>query len=335
LQQQEKDMSASATATPSTSLGTDAIPVIDVGALAGDDIDAIRATGLAMRHASETIGFFYVKNHGISGMVICEAFRSSQTFFRWPHEKKSAYAVNGLHRGFIGTGGATMVGEKKPDLKESFVWGLELPETDSDVVAGKPLMGPNQWPKGFPEFRRDIYAYYTAACGLGERLLKGLAVSLDQSPDTFAKAFSKPLARGGTIFYPSQTVDENDRFGVAPHTDYGGLTLLAQDNVGGLEVKALNGEWVKAVPMPGTIVVNVGDLMGRWTNDRFHSNSHRVVNASGRERQSIAVFFDPHPDTVIDPADLLADRSSAKYPPITCGDYILDRFAKVFTYRKG
>lgn len=311
------------------------IPVIDVGALAGDDPAAILAVGRAMRHASETIGFFYVSNHGISGMAICEAFRSSQAFFRQPVERKEKVRVDGLHRGWIGQGGATMVGEKKPDLKESFVFGLELAPDDPDVVAGKPLMGPNQWPGWAPEFRRDLYGYYRSACDLGRRLLKGLAVSLDRPADTFESAFAKPLARGSSIFYPSQNPDETDRFGVAPHTDYGGLTLLAQDAIGGLEVKALDGSWVTAHPIKGTIVVNVGDLMGRWTNDRFHSNPHRVVNASGKERQSIAVFFDPHPDTIVDPADLLADRSAAKYPPITCGDYIVDRFGKVFSYRKG
>ena len=321
--------------TAATRVAPAEIPVIDVGALAGDDPVAIREAGLAMRHASETIGFFYVKNHGVSGMVICEAFRASQAFFRLPPEEKAAWKVNALHRGFVAPGGAVMVGEKKPDLKESFVWGLELPEDDPDVVAGKPLMGPNQWPKGRPEFRASIQGYYTAACGLGRRLLKGLAASLDRPLDTFERAFAKPLARGGTIYYPPRAADETDRFGVAPHTDYGGLTLLAQDSVGGLEVRTLSGEWVEAIPMPGTIVVNVGDLLGRWTNDRFHSNAHRVVNTSGKERQSIAVFFDPHPDTVIDPRDLLDDPSLAKYPPVTCGDYILDRFGKVFAYRKG
>ena len=109
---------------------------------------------------------------------------------------------------------------------------------------------------------------------------------------------------------------------------------MAQDQVGGLQVKAKTGEWLTAHPIPGTLVINVGDLMGRWTNDRFNSNAHRVVNRSGRERQSIALFFDPHYDTVIDPADLLDDRAEAKYPPITCGEYIVDRFGKVFSYRQ-
>ena len=129
------------------------IPVIDVAALATHDPAAILAVGRRMREASETVGFFYVKNHGVPQDKIDRAFTTSKAFFQAPFDKKNEVKVNEIHRGFIGIGGAKMVGEKKPDLKESFVWGLELSPNDPDVLSGKSLMGPNQWPSFLPELR--------------------------------------------------------------------------------------------------------------------------------------------------------------------------------------
>jgi isopenicillin N synthase-like dioxygenase len=316
-------------------ISADEIPVVDVAALMTHDPAAILAVGRRMREASETLGFFYVKNHGVSQDKIDRAFTASKAFFQAPFDKKNEVKVNEIHRGFIGIGGAKMVGEKKPDLKESFVWGLELSPNDPDALSGKSLMGPNQWPSFLPELQRDLYDYFLEALTCGRRLMKGLAASLDRPFDFFENAFAKPLARGGTIYYPPQPPDMGDnQFGVAPHTDYGGLTLLAQDEAGGLQVLSKSADWLTAHPLPGTLVINVGDLLGRWTNDRFNSNAHRVVNSTGRERQSIPIFFDPSYDTMIDPRDLLDDPGQAKYPPITCGDYIVERFSQVFKYRQ-
>jgi isopenicillin N synthase-like dioxygenase len=310
--------------------------VVDVAALAADDAAAVAQTGAAMHSAAERIGFFYVRNHGIERALLERAFAASRAFFALPEAKKRRVEIDARHRGFLAVGQARMYASANIDLKESYLWGLELDPDDPDVRAEKPLMGPNNWPAFLPEVQRDLYAYYVAVLGCGRRLLRGLAASLGRPPDFFAPAFAKPLARGSAIYYPPQQPDLGaGQFGVAPHTDYGGLTLLAQDDTGGLQVLARSGAWVTAHPIPDTLVVNIGDLMARWTNDRFSSNPHRVVNASGRERYSIAVFFDPHFDTVIDPRDLLDDVQAAKYPPITCGAYILERFGKAFKYRQG
>jgi isopenicillin N synthase-like dioxygenase len=318
-----------------THIDIDSIPVIDVAGLAGNDAAAIAAAGAAMREAAERIGFFYVRNHGIERATVERAFAASRAFFRSPDALKRTALIDGRHRGFLAVGQSKMYTTAKIDLKESFLWGLELDAGDPDVAAGKPLMGPNNWPADLPDTRAAFYAYYLAVCESGQRLLKGLAASLGRDPGFFAKSFAKPLARGSAIYYPPQPPDMGEtQFGVAPHTDYGGLTLLAQDDVGGLQVLAKSGKWVTAHPVPDTLVVNIGDLMHRWTNSRFSSNPHRVVNASGRERFSIAVFYDPHPDTVVDPRDLLDDPLAAKYPPITCGEYIVGRFDKAFKYRQ-
>lgn len=318
-----------------TEIAIEDIPVIDVAGLAGDDPAAIAAAGAAMREAAERIGFFYVRNHGVAPALTERAFAASRRFFALPEAEKRKAEINANHRGFLAVGQAKMYAGAKIDLKESYLWGLELGAEDADVRAGKALMGPNNWPAAMPELQRDFYAYYLAILDCGQRLLKGLASSLGRPPGFFAQKFAKPLARGSAIYYPPQPPDLGERqFGVAPHTDYGGLTLLAQDATGGLQVLAKSGQWVTAHPVEGTLVINIGDLMARWTNNRFTSNPHRVVNTSGRERYSIAVFYDPHFDTVIDPRDLLDDPAQAKYPPTTCGAYILERFGKAFKYRQ-
>lgn len=318
-----------------TEIAVEDIPVIDVAGLASDDPAAIARVGAAMREAAERIGFFYVRNHGVAPDLVARAFAASRRFFALPEAEKRKVEIDARHRGFLAVGQAKMYAGAKIDLKESYLWGLELGADDPDVRAGKPLMGPNNWPAAMPELQHDFYAYYLAILDCGQRLLKGLASSLGRPPGFFAEKFAKPLARGSAIYYPPQPPDLGERqFGVAPHTDYGGLTLLAQDATGGLQVLGKSGEWVTAHPIEGTLVINIGDLMARWTNNRFSSNPHRVVNTSGRERYSIAVFYDPHFDTVVDPRDLLDDKAQAKYPPITCGDYILDRFGKAFKYRQ-
>jgi isopenicillin N synthase-like dioxygenase len=296
---------------------------------------AAHHVAMAMREAAERIGFFYVANHGIPADLIARVFAAHRAFFKSPEEMKRRVTIDERHRGWLAVGQAKMYAGAKIDLKESFLWGLELGLDDPDVRAGKPLMGPNHWPDFLPEMRPALYGYYEQALDCARRLLGGLAMSLGRSRDFFTPHFVKPLARGSLVWYPPQDPDLGDsQFGVAPHTDYGGITLVVQDEVGGLQVLNKAGEWVTAHPIEGTIVINVGDLLARWTNNRFSSNAHRVINASGRERFSFAMFVDPNFDTIVDPRDLLDDPSQAKYPPTTCGEYILGRFNKAFAYRK-
>jgi len=310
------------------------IPVIDMGSLAGGDGSDIAAVGQALLQAARSVGFFYVRNHGVPQPLIEHAYALSRRFFALLDEAKQRVRINAIHRGFLAIGGARMYETARVDLKESFIWGPELGPDDPDVAAGKPLMGANQWPAELPELAPGLMDYSGAVMACARSLLRGFAVSLGLEADFFRERFAKPLARCSLIYYPPQPSDSgSDQFGVAPHTDYGGLTLLNQDDTGGLQVRARSGDWVTAVPIPGTFVVNVGDLMARWTNDRFVSTPHRVVNSSGRARYSIGVFFDPAFDTVIDPRDL-RPHGAALYPPVTCGEYIVSRFNKAFTHRR-
>ncbi len=319
-------------------IDVDAIPVIDVGALRGGSAGAVAEVAQAIREASTRVGFFYIRNHGIAPEVRDAALAASKRFFALEPEVKARVAVNHQHRGFMAPGGAKMHETARADLKESFNWALDLPADDPDVMSGdKPLLGPNNWPDDdLPELRSAFYAYYEAACECGRDLMRAFAVSLGIDEGFFAPHFNKPIARGSALYYPPQPPQMGaEQFGVGAHTDYGCLTLLWQDAVGGLQVQGRDGDWVTAHPIPDTLVVNVGDLLARWSNDRFVSTPHRVVNASGRERYSLAVFFDPNYDAVVDPRDLLGPGDAApKFGPLLAGEHVKARFDAAFAYRQ-
>jgi len=311
------------------------LPIIDLApAIEGGQADRARVAEEIYQACSRT-GFFYVINHGVPEAVIEAAARTMLDFFHQPAEDKRRVAVNSRHRGWHEIGGAHMYGAQKPDYKEFFGIGLELPETDRDVVAGQPLRGANNWPGFMPQVSQDFYRYYQEVGVCGARLLRVMAVSLGLDEHFFSPRYVKPMQRTQAVYYPPQPADMGaDQFGVAPHTDYGCMTLLWQDTVGGLEVRNLDGEWIAAPPVAGSFVVNVGDLMARWSNDRFASTPHRVVNRSGVERMSIATFYDPSYDAVVDPRDLTSADLEPIYEPIAAGDYILGRINDSMSYRK-
>ena len=197
-----------------------------------------------------------------------------------------------------------------PDLKESYEIATDLPLTDPDVIAGLPLHGPNRWPPECPWLREAAWSYFEESLALGKRLLRVFAVSLDMPPDYFLQFCTKPMVQMRLFHYPPQPpVTDDKAFGVAPHSDYGMITLLSQDPIGGLELRKRDGEWIGAPFIPGTLVINIGDLFQRWTNDVYRSNLHRVVNRTGKERYSIPTFFnlDYHTHGHL-PADLPVGR---------------------------
>ena len=313
-----------------------AIPVISLAPLLAGGEAGLRSVAAAIRRAATEIGFFYIADHGIAPERIAATHAIAKSFFALPLAEKRKVEINSRHRGFLKLGEAVMHGAKRPDLKESFIFGLDLPEDDPDVREGKLLMGPNIWPPALPEMKQVLDAYYAAVVGCGEQLLRAVAVALDKPEGFFLAKFRKPLARGSIIYYPPQPPDAaTEQFGVSPHSDYGCLTLLWQDDNGGLQVRSLaSRSWIDARPVAGSFVVNVGDLLARWTNDRFRSTVHRVVNLSGRARHSIATFYDPDFSTLVDPAELDDGAAPARYAPVRAGEYILGRFDQSFGYRK-
>ena len=312
------------------------LPVVDITGLLQRDAEASTRAAAAIRDAYIEYGFLYVSGHGVPQPTIDAAGASAMRFFRLPEVEMRQVSANIANRGWHALGDALMYGAEKPNYKEFYQVDLELPSDDPDVLAGQPLRGANNWSRFMPELQRDMYAYFEAVAVCGQALLHGVALSLDIDPDFFVNKYFKPLQRTQAVYYPPQPVSlSDDQFGIAAHTDFGNITILWQDDNGGLEVQNLAGEWIAAPPVPDTMVVNAGDLLGRWSNDRYRSTKHRVVNRSGRKRISIATFYDPTFTTKVDPRDLgLPSEQESKYLPISAGEHILGRIDASFGYRK-
>ena len=183
------------------------------------------------------------------------------------------------------------------------------------------------------EFRRCVYDdYYLSMLALSHSLLEAFALSLSLPGNYFREMFDKPMVTMRLLYYPCQpVVTDEDQLGCGAHTDYECFTILSQSNAEGLQVMNKRGQWIKALPLPGTFVVNIGDLMQRWTNDRFRSTVHRVINTSGRARYSVPLFFGPNYFTRIE--SLMNDPSNS-YAPIVAGDYLTERFDQTYRYRE-
>ena len=311
------------------------LPVIDFTGVREHDAQAMRRAAAAVAEACAGAGFFYISAHGVPQSTIDRVVNAARTFFALPMERKQTVALL-RHRGFVTMGGAHMVGARLPDYKESYVVGLELPEDDPSVLAGEPLRGPNQWPADMPEFRAAVDEYFAAIAACGNDLLRVVALGLGADESFFANLYGKPLQRTNIIHYPRHpAAAEDELFGGAAHTDYGTITLLWQDGSGGLQIKDRTmQDWIDVPPIPGTLVVNIGDLLERWSNNRFASTLHRVINRSGNERYSIATFYDPDFGAVADPRDLGTPAAESRYEPVRAGEYILKRVSDAFGYRE-
>jgi isopenicillin N synthase-like dioxygenase len=316
----------------------EAIPVIDFAAMHGSDAEAQQVVAAQLCQACIEVGFFYIKNHEVSEDVIAAAFSQAQQFFALPLSEKMQIHISNSpnHRGYVPLLEENTDPTARGDLHEAFDCALDVPADDPDVLAGKTLYGANVYPTAIPEFRIAIDRYYWALYELGSKLFRAFALALDLPGDFFVDKITKPLAQLRLLHYPSQSgaIDEK-QIGTGAHSDYECFTILAQDQVGGLQVLNSAGEWIEAMPIPGTFVVNVGDQMARWTNDLFRSTVHRAINRSGQERYSIPYFFGPNYDTVIDvlPSCITPDQP-AKYQPVSTGEYIIGRFNETFAYRK-
>lgn len=315
------------------------VPVVDVAALASVDQATRRLAAAALRDTFETIGFAYVVGHGVGAATIDAAFEASRAFHALPLDTKLALRINRAHRGYMPMASSTIVTSSvakvtRPNLSESLMVMHELAEDDPDVLAARPLQGPNQWPD-LPGFRAAILAYNAALEALARRLASALALAFELDEAWFEPHFVRPTTWLRLLHYPPQPPDDAaDQFGSAPHTDYGFLTILAQDPTGGLEVRARDGAWISAPPVENTFVVNVGDILMRWTDDVLLSTPHRVRNVSGRDRYSIPFFFDPSMETVVERLPGINGGEAARWPPVCFGEYVMERLDRNYAYRK-
>jgi isopenicillin N synthase-like dioxygenase len=301
------------------------IPVVDLAAPAADAARRIH-------EACRDTGFFYVANHGVPAALLAAEFEWARRFFALPLEAKLALHMNNSpsFAGYEPIAGQTLDADSPPDLKESFYCAQELPDDHPYVRARLRAYGGNQWPPGLPGFRAQMLAYYAAVRALGERLMGLVALSLELPRDHFVPLYRYPAGNVRLIRYPPQPADARfNQLGAGAHTDWGGITLLAQDDIGGLEVENAAGEWIAARPIPGTFVINLGDMMKRWTNGLYHSNLHRVLNndTAGRDRYSIAYFYSPdHYARVECLPTCQGPDNPPKFAPCTAGEHLREMF---------
>lgn len=302
------------------------LPVIDVADLASADAADRAEVGRRIGAACRDRGFFYMVGHGVPDRLIAETLTAARAFFDLPEGAKARVdkSRSPANRGYEPLGGQTLEPGTAPDLKEGFYIGAE-------GRPGRFNQGANQWPDGLPDFAATMLAYHRAMTVLAERLMAGLALSLDLPEAAFADFCHDPIAILRLLHYPPQPAAAPGR-GAGAHTDFGALTVLLQDDVGGLEVydRAADG-WTSAPPMAGAYVVNLGDLIARWTNDRYRSTPHRVVNRSGRRRYSIPFFFSGAPDYgVTCLPGCLAPGDQPKYPPTTVEAHMKERYRQTY-----
>ena len=315
------------------------LPIIDLGSSGEGDGPSLTRIVADVGAACRDVGFFYVVNHDVDNELIAEAFAQSHAFFALPVADKRELAIEtiGGNRGYSGLLHEALDPARGPDMKEAFNIGLDLATDDPELVAGKPFRSLNAWPE-LSGFRKTALAYYDACVALGARLHRTFARDLGLKPAFFADKFDRPMATLRFLHYPASKA-LTAATGAGEHTDYGNLTLLATDDVGGLEVRTRAGHWIEAPVVPGAFIVNIGDCLMRWTNDVYVSTPHRVVNRSARERYSIAFFYDPNPDAMVETIpSCIGEGEAGRYPPVLAADYLnmrLDASKPVTTAQVG
>jgi isopenicillin N synthase-like dioxygenase len=297
------------------------IPVISLAALQGGapaDMDKVTDEIIA---ACETAGFFYVIDHGVPAKTVEAIFEAARWFFARPQAERDALdvAASPNFRGYVPMG---IAGPNVPRrMLEAFQMMLDLGPDDPEVRAGNVMRGPNRWPPDAPQFRAAMEDYYRAATDLSLRLLGAFARGLGLSDGYFLPFFRKPLTQLRLLHYPPQPPD-SDAQGVEAHTDTGAFTILLQDDVGGLEVRNRSGRWIAATPIQGSFVINIADMMQRWTNGRFVSTPHKVTNRTGKDRISVPFFANPDYDAIITPLPRALAAGEKSYEPLACGPYV-------------
>jgi isopenicillin N synthase-like dioxygenase len=320
------------------------VPVVDVSALVAGT-PAREAVAGEIGRACRAEGFFYVTGHGVDAAIVDRLVTASRRFFALDQATKMQWRMSlggRAWRGYFPAGGELTSG--RPDWKEGLYLGSELPDDHPLVRARTPLHGRNLFPT-LPGLREAVLEYLAALTRLGHTLMEGIALGLGLDAGYFADRYTAdPLILFRLFNYPSRAAPAGPdvQWGVGEHSDYGLLTILWQDDVGGLQVKTREG-WVDAPPLPGSFVCNIGDMLDRMTGGLYRSTPHRVaLNTSGRDRLSMPFFFDPHFEARVRPIEGLTPSAAAQDRAArwdganihafdgTYGDYLLGKVAKVF-----
>jgi isopenicillin N synthase-like dioxygenase len=274
--------------------------------------------------------------------VVDAAFAASREFHALPDAAKQALAINENNIGYLAPnqsiqGASTVHKATRPNYNESFFISHDREPDHPAIVNGETLRGRNQWPEGHGAMRAAMVAYFKTLEAVGEQMLPVLARALDLPPGWFAPHFAgEAHINLRFLHYPPQEGDDDEQFGQGPHTDNSFITILARTEVPGLAVRLPSGEWLTPPLIAGTFLVNLGNMMKRWSNDRFLSTPHGVLNDSGKDRYSIAFFYSPNVDSTIEcaPSCTSAD-DPPRYPPAVYRDLVLAFYNANYFHRQG
>jgi isopenicillin N synthase-like dioxygenase len=300
------------------------IPVLDLAPYLSGQPGALERLARQLRRALENIGFYFIKGHGVPQPLCDAVFSETERFHAQPLDRKMKLRRNRDNVGYLPMSrSAEPDAEVKPNVNEAFFVKRDLPADHRDVLARKRFRGTNLWPEHLPGFRATVVAYCDALEALAKKLIPIYAVALDLPADYFDAAFAEPQYTLRMTHYPFVEVLGGNEFGIAPHSDTSFLTLLAQNKIPGLSLRTRDGCWIDAPALDGHFLVNGGDMLRRWTNDRFLATPHRASNRSGRERYAIPFFFDCNIDWPMECVPTCAGRDRpAKYPRFTYAEYM-------------
>jgi isopenicillin N synthase-like dioxygenase len=298
------------------------LPVIDWALYRSSD-RAARCTAVeSFAAAGHALGFFYLKNHPIASATQRSLFATAERFFAQPEAARIAVQMSGALRGYEPMQRQALDETAPPDIKESFYYS-GMPDARAS----------DRWPQGLPGFREELQSYGAQMATLGNELFQCLALSLDLDAGYFAAGIAEPSCTVRLLHYPPQPARPlTNQLGAGAHTDWGAITILLQDDCGGLQIRDSDGTWVDAAPMEGTLVINLGDMVPRWTNDRYHSSMHRVINKSAeRDRYSVACFFNPHAGyRVACVPTCLPTAGEPRYPACTVGEHVQEMARRTY-----
>lgn len=316
------------------------LPTIDVSAFATGAAPTPERDEIAelIDATCREIGFFLIVGHGVQASTKASMLNAAREFFALPLRHKQAISIDKspCHRGYVGIESETLDDGTAGDLKETLDTGGEHGPDHPEVRAGVPLFGPNQLPE-LPGFRDTWRTYRVQAIEAADRVQRAMARALGM-PDDYIVALpgGETMYNLRLIHYPPQrtVVPAPGQLGCGAHTDYGTVTVLADDGIGGLQVMRRDGEWIDVAVPPDALVVNIGDLMALWTNDRWVSNPHRVINPAETDRYSMPLFVTPpfHAEIRCLPS-CLAPGETPRYEPQLAGPYLLSRFDATHSYR--
>jgi isopenicillin N synthase-like dioxygenase len=285
----------------------------------------------SMRSACCDVGFFYLQGHGIDTAFLQKVMKESQGLFELPLVDKEALADKAMSRGY------TAMQEEKldpavqtmGDTKEGFYIGTDISKEDPRYNPAK-LVGPNQWPdsNALLEFQSTMEAYFDQASAVAFRVVRLIALALKLPETYFDQYFQEPMAALRLLHYAKEeSRPEKGIFACGAHSDYGMVTLLLTDENHGLQILTSEGKWMDVPPQPTQFVVNLGDMLERWTNGLVKSTKHRVLTCGDSERYSIPFFYEPAFDTVVQCLDVCCSETNPpKYPPTTAGEHLLNKY---------